>query len=242
MKELKNINLYSRLEIDKNSSENEIKNSYRQLAKKYHPDVSSYIDAEIKFQEILVAYEILSDPDRKSDYDLKSRYGKNYNEYFELLDVSIDFSYDDGKEKLEAFKRNEILNIQIEVDDSFNGSIEYERWVKCKTCDGSGKDLSSKILIKDVKGNILKTFDADDGCDFCEGSGKDYKGGPCSFCSGKGRVGLNPCKTCSGEKRIRGKQKLSGIKLDGKETKVESMGHYSKDETGKTGYVLLTKK
>jgi DnaJ-class molecular chaperone len=128
------------------------------------------------------------------------------------------------------------------VDDTFNGSVEYERWVKCKTCDGSGKDLSSKIVVKDNDGNVLRTFDSDDGCDFCDGTGKDFRGGPCSFCSGQGKIGLTPCKTCKGEKSILGKQKLSGLKLEGKETKVDAMGHYSKDEAGKAGYVLLIKK
>ena len=104
---------------------------------------------------------------------------------------------------------------------------------------GSGKDLSSKIVIRDVDGNITKTFDADDGCDFCEGTGKDYKGDNCHFCSGKGKVGLTPCKTCKGEKRILGKQKLTGIKLTGKETKVEAMGHFAKNEPGKVGYLLI---
>jgi hypothetical protein len=68
---------------------------------------------------------------------------------------------------------------------------------------------------------------------------KDYKGDNCHFCSGKGKVGLTPCKTCKGEKRILGKQKLTGIKLTGKETKVEAMGHFAKNEPGKVGYLLI---
>jgi len=231
-------NYYSILEVNHDSTEKEIKKAYYKLSFTHHPDKQG---DPIIFAEITEAYDVLCGESR-TDYDLKSRYGKNYNEYFELFDVKVDFSYDDGKEKLEAFKRNSILNIQIEVDDTFNGSVEYERWVKCKTCDGSGKDLSSKIVVKDNDGNVLRTFDSDDGCDFCDGTGKDFRGGPCSFCSGQGKIGLTPCKTCKGEKRILGKQKLSGLKLEGKETKVDAMGHYSKDEAGKAGYVLLIKK
>jgi DnaJ-class molecular chaperone len=63
----------------------------------------------------------------------------------------------------------------------------------------------------------------------------------CGFCFGKGKVGLNPCTTCKGEKRILGKQKLKGIKLTGDETKIEAMGHCSKSEPGKVGYLLLIK-
>jgi DnaJ-class molecular chaperone len=104
----------------------------------------------------------------------------------------------------------------------------------------SGKDSSSKIVIKDNQGNVVKVFDSDDGCDFCEGSGKDWAGNPCHFCQGQGKVGINPCKSCDGEKRILGKQKINGIKLTGQETKIDTMGHFSKD--GIVGYLLLKKK
>lgn len=152
-----------------------------------------------------------------------------------------DFTYDDSKDKLDTFKKNEIYNIQIEVDSKFDGSLEYERWVKCKGCDGTGKDLSSKIIIKDANGNITKTFDADDGCDFCDGTGKDHTGNDCSFCYGKGKVGINPCKNCKGERRILGKQKITGVKLTGDEIKIDAMGHFSKSESGKVGYLLIKK-
>jgi hypothetical protein len=59
-------------------------------------------------------------------------------------------------------------------------NVEFERWVNCKTCDGTGKDLSSKIVIRDVNGNITRTFDADDGCDFVMVL-KDYANRECSF-------------------------------------------------------------
>jgi len=105
----------------------------------------------------------------------------------------------------------------------------------------SDKDLSSKIHIRDNDGKILKTFDSEDGCDFCEGTGK-FEGFDCSFCAGKGKVGLTLCKTCNGKRRILGKQKLKGIKLTGEETKVEAMGHYSQDEVGKVGFLALVKR
>ncbi len=51
------------------------------------------------------------------------------------------------------------------------------------------KIFHQKSVIKDNEGNILKTFDSDDGCDFCEGTGKDYKGNDCNFCHGPGKIG-----------------------------------------------------
>ncbi len=230
-----NKNYYKILSVDNSSDETVIKKSYYKLSFKHHPDKGG--DPKV-FSEMTEAYDVLCSELRK-EYDLKSKFGNNYNEYFELFDINVDFSFDQGKEKLEQFKKNEVYNIQIKVDSDFDGHLEYERWVKCKTCAGSGKDLSSKIVIKDNDGNVVKVFDSDDGCDFCEGTGKDYTGGNCHFCKGQGKVGLNPCSKCKGEKRILGKQKINGIKLTGDETKIDAMGHFSKD--GIVGYLLLIK-
>ena len=62
----------------------------------------------------------------------------------------------------------------IEIDkDKFDGTLEFPRWVLCKTCKGSGKDMNNKFAIKNDKGEV-KYFEADDGCDFCEGTGKAW--------------------------------------------------------------------
>jgi curved DNA-binding protein len=61
--------LYKTLEINEGASESEIKKAYRKLARKYHPDVNKEKDAEDKFKEINAAYEILSDKQKKAQYD-----------------------------------------------------------------------------------------------------------------------------------------------------------------------------
>lgn len=230
-----NKNYYALLGVLNTSTEKEIKSAYYKLSKKHHPDKNG---DEILFHGINEAYTILSDSEEREDYDKKSKFGNCYNEYFELFETNFDYSHDDTKDKYEQFKKNEVFNIHIKIDDTFDGTLEYERWVRCKPCDGTGKDLSSKIVIKDNDGNILKIFDSEDGCDLCEGTGK-YRDQDCPFCFGKGKVGLNPCTTCKGERRILGKQKLTKIKLTGDETKIEAMGHCSKTEPGKVGYLLL---
>ena len=230
-----NRNYYQLLGVANTSTEKEIKKAYYKLSFVNHPDKGG---DHKTFSEMTEAYDVLCGEER-SDYDMKSKFGNNYNEYFEFFDINIQVDYDTEKDRLENFKKNEVLDIYVKVDDTFDGTIEYERWVRCKPCDGTGKDMSSKILIKDINGNILKTFDGEDGCDFCEGTGK-FMGFDCSFCEGKGKVGLNPCKTCNGEKRILGKQKLSKIKLNKKgDTKIEAMGHLSKNEVGRVGHLML---
>jgi len=231
-----NKNYYSLLSVQKTAESNQIKKAYYKLSFVHHPDKGG--DESI-FSDITEAYNILMDTSTRIDYDSKSRFGQFYDETLELLNVNVEFDYQTDQKKKEDFKKNEVLNVQIAIDDTFDGKIEYERWVLCKECDGSGKDLTSKILIRDEEGKIVKIFDSIDGCDFCEGTGKDFRGQDCSFCFGKGKSGINPCNGCGGTQRVYGKQKLTGIKLTGKETKVDHMGHYSKDEPGRVGYLLL---
>lgn len=232
-----NKNYYKILGLDRNCSKEDVKKCFYKLSFKYHPDKGGSTEL---FNDISEAYKVLYS-DSRDDYDLKSRFGNNYNEYYELFDINIEFDYKKEKKNLEKFKSDEILNIKLTVDDSFDGNIEYPRYVKCKSCDGTGKDLKSKIEIKDNTGKVIKTFESIDGCDFCEGSGKDDNGKDCYFCHGSGKIGVNECKNCKGEKRILGKQKLKNIKLTSKETKIDHMGHCSKRESGKVGYLLIVK-
>ena len=60
---------YEVLGLQKGATDAEIKKAYRQMAKKYHPDVNKAADAEEKFKEINEAYEVLSDPQKKANYD-----------------------------------------------------------------------------------------------------------------------------------------------------------------------------
>lgn len=236
-----NKNYYINLGLENTADKSTIKKKYYTLSMTHHPDKGG--DSLI-FAEISEAYTILSDEKLKNEYDIKSKYGLNYDETNELLKYSSDVKWDD--DKYQKFKKNELLNIIVYVDDTFKGKVEYERWVLCKTCNGSGKDLDSKIKIKDKDGNIIKTFDGDDGCDFCEGTGKDWKGNDCGFCFGVGKVGSNDCEKCNGEKRILGIQKLSSIKIpdnfDTEPIKIESMGHTSKTTPGKSGHLYIIKK
>ena len=232
-----NKNYYNILNVKSTDDQNIIKKSYYKLSLQHHPDRGG---DPLLFSELTEAYNVLCGEERE-DYDIKSKFGNNYNEYFELFEIDFNYDYNKEKSNYERFKKNEILDIYISVDDEFNGTLEYERWVKCKICDGTGKDLTDKIIIKDINGNILKTFDSDDGCDYCEGTGKDFRGNICNFCRGAGKIGLTLCKKCNGERRIFGKQKLSKIKLTGEETRIESMGNCSKDIAGLVGSLIIKK-
>jgi DnaJ family protein A protein 2 len=234
-------NYYQVLEVSSASSEKEIKKSYYNLSKVHHPDKGG--DSEL-FNEICEAYEILIG-EKRAEYDTKSKWGALYDEGTEFLNYEFNnLAKTWDEKKLEDWKSQNQLNVVVYVDSDFSGSIKYERWVICKTCGGDGKDNSSKIEIRDENGNLLKLFDGDDGCDFCEGTGKNWKNENCTFCGGKGQVGMADCKTCKGERRILGNQKLSSIKIPQNEKafRVEGMGHFSKFEVGKVGDLWIVKK
>lgn len=234
-------NYYAILGLTKDATPREIKKSYYKMSFENHPDKGG--EATI-FGKMTEAYDILMDDVSKKEYDLKSKWGLNYDESSEFLDYEFSNNSKSYDEKgYTEFKKNRALNVIIHIDDTFDGTVEYERWSLCKKCKGSGKDLESKIQIKDKDGNILKIFDGDDGCDFCDGIGKDWRGEVCSFCGGQGKIGSSECRSCDGEKRILGKQKLSGIIFpkDKKDHKIESMGHSSRDASGKCGHVWLVR-
>jgi molecular chaperone DnaJ len=234
-------NYYAILGVGKDSKEKDIKKTYYKLSFIHHPDKGG--DALI-FAEITEAYNVLSE--NREEYDFKSKYGAKYDETTELLDYEFD-QYKKGWEenKYEDWKKSNVLNVLIYIDSNdFNGVVEYERFVTCKDCGGCGKDLNSKIVIKDENGIVLKIFEGTDGCDFCEGSGKSWLGNDCSFCGGRGKVGSENCTTCLGEKRILGKQKLKGVKFKKKETahKIDFMGHVSKEDKDIYGHLWIIKK
>jgi len=76
--------LYETLGISDNASESEIKKAYRKLARQYHPDVNKEASAEEKFKEINAAYEVLSDKDKKAQYDMHGDNmfgGQNFHDF-----------------------------------------------------------------------------------------------------------------------------------------------------------------
>lgn len=229
-------NLYQILNVDKNSELSKIKKSYYTLSKKYHPDWNPHQTEHEMFAEISKAWNILSDSTLKQEYDRRSKFGKDYSEEEEFFNINLQFNYKEAESKLEKVKTGVVLDIVQKIDfEKFDGTIEFARWVVCKKCKGNGKDMSTKFAIKNDKGEV-RYFEGDDGCDWCEGTGKSWTGQDCGYCMGKGKVGMNPCKSCSGDGRVLGKQKLKDIKLTGDETIIKAMGHWN---YGRTGNLIL---
>jgi molecular chaperone DnaJ len=233
-------NYYQILGINHQATEKEIKLSYYDKSKTMHPDKGGNQD---EFKLISEAYKVLTSKDLRPEYDKRSKFGKNYDELWDLL--KFEFSnankvYD--KDALDKFKKNEILDIVYKIDSTFNGNIEYERWITCKTCNGTG-GVDGKFAIKDATGKVITNLQTGDECDFCEGTGKrEWDGQDCAFCNGKGKFSSVSCGACKGEKRILHTErfKISPSKITTDKYKVDFRGNQSKD--GKVGNLWLIRK
>ena len=170
---------YEILGVDKNASEAEIKSAFRKLAKKYHPDVSKEPDAQEKFKEIGEAYSVLSDKDKKAQYDQFGHAAFDQNGGF-------------GGAGGAGFSGFEDINFEDIFDifgNAFGGGSRR----------GSSRGPSAQRGA-DKQVNLTISFE-----DAVYGSEKDFKiniQDTCSACNGKGGHNEKTCPTCGGRGRV----------------------------------------
>ena len=193
-------NFYEMLGVSKEASQDEIKKAYRKLAMKYHPDRNSGdATAEAKFKEVNEAYEVLSDPQRRQQYDNPRKspfdnmgFGGGFNDIFEEMFGFGQRRQQQPRQKPPQKGDNRGIELIIDFKDAILGTtkeVKINRFDKCNDCAGSG--------------STKKTYDKI--CDVCNGQGAvTYQQGmmtmqtTCHKCSGKGSVRVNPCRPCSG--------------------------------------------
>lgn len=209
-----NKNYYDVLGVDKNATPDQIKSAYRTLAKKYHPDLNKAPEAQEKFKEINEAYECLSDPTKKSNYDTYgSETGPNPNDFFGGNGGGGGFNFSGGFEDLfnmfgggfGGFSQSKSTAINGE-DIAVKMSLSFEEAVfgcekeitvskieSCSACSGTGAKNGSKLTT----------------CPDCNGSGyvkyteqslfgRVVRTGVCKTCNGTGKKILEKCPECSG--------------------------------------------
>lgn len=209
---------YNVLGVDKKANKDEIKKAFRTLAHKYHPDKKTGDDA--KFKEINEAYSVLSDDQKRAQYDQFGSAGPNmggggFGGGFEGFDFSQftqgangnGFEFDFGDIFGDVFggggrrqtKRGRDISIDIEIsfEDSVFGverTVLLNKVSKCDTCNGSGGEKGSEQVT----------------CSKCNGKGsirevkRTFFGQfesqtTCEACHGSGKVPKNKCSTCRGE-------------------------------------------
>jgi molecular chaperone DnaJ len=203
--------LYEALGVAKNASPDEIKKAYRKLVRQYHPDKNpGDAEAETRFKEIQHAYDVLSDPDKRKQYDtFGSRNGRAGGPGATTVDFG-DFDLGDifgglfgrgrgGQQQQQRGQRG--ADVEVEVRISFEDSLKGLRTtvpvtleLACHTCHGTGA----------APGTAPKR------CPQCDGTGVVATSQglfalqqPCPTCHGMGTVVETPCPTCRGTGRER---------------------------------------
>ncbi len=214
-------NYYDILGVAKSASADEIKRAFRKKAHEFHPDKGS--GNEEKFKEVNEAYQVLSEPSKRQQYDT---YGEAYTQAggggfnwqgggnpFEGFGFgggqggfNVDFDLGDifgdmfGGQQERASRRNRGIDLEMGIGVSFEEAvfgaektITLEKHDSCKTCGGSGAENGAKVIT----------------CPKCHGAGQIVtmrrtifgqvqSRAACDRCEGTGKVPEVPCKTCGG--------------------------------------------
>lgn len=199
---------YDVLGVDKSADDASIKRAYRNLAKKYHPDVSTEDNAEAKFKEVQEAYEVLSDSGKRAQYDQFGHQANNGQGFggqgfggfdFDINDIFSSFFGGGGVRNSSRRRKGQDMQKRMKItfkDSIFGGKrkIRVTSHEECHTCHGTG--AHSK--------NDVKT------CSRCNGQGaimveqqslfgRTRTQTVCPVCNGKGKEITKKCNTCNGE-------------------------------------------
>lgn len=205
-------NYYNILGVQENADQETIKKAYRLLAKKYHPDRNKEPGAEERFKKITQAYEVISDPPRRQEYDRKRAWGDSFFSYGASNFDNFNHHY--NAHGFHQDPRGSHLNITLKItlDEVLNGvlkKIKLKRDKKCNPCKGTGAE----------GGTSFQT------CGSCNGSGYttvNRMNGfiqmntitTCNVCSGSGKAILEYCLDCLG-KGLKSEEDIIDINIPG---------------------------
>jgi molecular chaperone DnaJ len=208
---------YEILGLDRNASSEDVKKAFRQIGKKYHPDVSTEADAQQRFQEANEAYQVLSDPEKRRAYDRFGHAGVNFDpnmggfSNFEDLFQDIMGSMFGGRQRSGPRRPRQGRDLRYDLEISFEQAvhgdkvtIEVPRYEVCSDCKGTGAQAGTSPVT----------------CPDCQGQGQirqprqTFLGHivtvtDCPRCAATGKIVEKPCRTCSGKGRMRENRQLT---------------------------------
>ena len=209
---------YDVLGVGKDVSPEELKKTYRRLARKYHPDVNKEPDASDKFKEVKEAYEVLSNQEKRAQYDQFGHAGpqgqgfggfgggEDFGGFSDIFDMF--FGGGGGRRDPNAPRQGNDLQytMTLEFQEAIFGKetdIHIPSEENCDTCKGSGAQPGTKP----------------ESCKHCSGTGqlnveqntpfgRAVNKRDCHHCSGSGKEIKNKCSTCQGKGKVKKRKKI----------------------------------
>lgn len=255
-----NKDYYSTLGVNKNASDDEIKSAYRQMAKKYHPDLNKTPEAAEKFKEVNEAYSVLSDKQKRANYDQFGSAdgpqgfgggsgfsggfgGEGFGGFEDIFNIFSNFG--GGRAgRTQVREEGEDINVNLtltflEAAFGCEKEIPINRKERCKDCGGTGAKSNSDYVT----------------CPECNGSGQvtytqqtlfgmTRTTGVCRNCGGKGKVVKEKCTSCKGNgvKSVSAKIKVkipAGIDND-QVIRMNGEGHQTASNNGIPGDLRIS--
>ncbi len=218
---------YNILGLERGAKSEEIKRAYKELAKKYHPDLNKEKGAEDKFKEVQHAYSILGDSQKRHSYDQFGEQGERFSgssgfagfeDGADFSDIFSQFGFGGGfsdifGEQFGGGRRGPLRGEDIAV--RLNLSFEEAAF-------GAKKEIGLDVVEEcaECEGSGAKSSSGKKKCDQCGGSGvqrqtrRTFLGtiqtqSTCSKCRGLGEIIIDHCKTCQGSGRVRKRKKIT---------------------------------
>ncbi len=244
---------YDILGVSKDASDDEIKHAYRKLSKNWHPDINKAPNAEAKFKEINEAYETLSDPQKRANYDQYgsadgagagfggggqggfSNFGGGAGGGFGFDDIFSQF-FGGGQQRSDPSAPQQGRDLQYQMTLEFKEAIfgkktviKYNREAQCKTCGGTGaKPGTSPVTCSRCGGRGYVTTETNTPL------GRMQSRQVCPVCHGTGKEIKEKCPTCGGSGKTDERHELevnvpAGID-DGQQMRLQGQG-----EAGENG-------